>query len=157
MDVLGKISEIINPDRRMHESFEQSLRHFERKAPDSTSFMIGRIVGGVLTVPQAIVEGFSGAGITGGGIATCGTGILCFEGAPAIGLGLVIIAHGIAVAVNGVCEAGEQVVALVSNSSGIGNRNDVFQEAKSGGKHSGTYENYRDRPIPELERALRSY
>jgi hypothetical protein len=157
VDILGKISEIINPDRRMHESFEQALRHFERKAPDSTSFRIGRIVGGVLTIPQAIVEGISGAGISGVGVAACGTGILCFEGAPALGVGLVIIAHGVAVAVNGVYEAGEQVVSLVSDSSSIGGKSDAFQEAKSGGKHSGTYENYKDRPIQELERALDSY
>jgi hypothetical protein len=127
VDILGKISEFINPDRRMHESFEQALRHFERKAPDSTSFRIGRIVGGIVTIPQAIVEGFSGTGITGGGVAACDTGILCFEGAPAIGVGLVIIAHGIAVAVNGVYEAGEQGITLVSNSSSIGSNNDVFQ------------------------------
>jgi hypothetical protein len=42
-------------------------------------------------------------------------------------------------------------------SSSIGSRNDVFKEAKSGGKHSGTYENYKDRPIQELERSLNSY
>jgi hypothetical protein len=61
---------------------------------DSTAYNFGRPVGDVAAGILGIAEFIGGSGLGGGGLAACGTGVLCPAGAPAIAGGAALAGYG---------------------------------------------------------------
>jgi hypothetical protein len=68
--------------------------------------LLGRIAGDGLAIWSGALETSGGAGLVGTGIAACGTGILCFGGAPAIAAGGVIAGYGVGTISSGLVGVG---------------------------------------------------
>ncbi len=96
LEPIGWISiAIVAPVR---EDFRTRVAEFEAGFPDSSAFYAGRLVGGLLGLAESVAIWGHGGSMVGGGVVTCGTGVLCGAGAPAIALGSLEIAAGFAVA-----------------------------------------------------------
>ncbi len=72
--------------------------------------------------------------LTAGGIATCASGILCWAGAPAIGLGVLEILAAGTVAVTSLRAVGEQAVAMSASSGGSSRQLPSREQLSESGK-----------------------
>jgi hypothetical protein len=92
---------------------------------DSTAFIAGRIVGGIVGIIQGVWEMASGVAIgTGGTVVSCGTVVLCVGGGGAsIAAGSALVTHGAVVLANSIYQTGQQIQALMSanEQNNIGN------------------------------------
>ena len=79
--------------------------------------IVGRIVGDILTTFVALQEIEAGIGIAGGGVAACGTGVLCLATPAAITLGAGVAAVGAATATSAAVGLGENSQVLFSRET----------------------------------------
>jgi hypothetical protein len=85
---------------------------------DSTAFIAGRIVGGIVGIVQGVWEMVSGVATgTGGTVVSCGTVVLCVGGGGvSIAAGSALVTHGFVVAANSAYQTGQQIQALMSTN-----------------------------------------
>lgn len=91
------------------------------QADESTAMAVGRHVGNLVSVGQAVLEISTGAGAMSGGAAACGTGVGCLAGAPAIASGAALAGHGATVGINAAVQEGQMLANLmmaVANGGG---------------------------------------
>jgi hypothetical protein len=93
----GWVSMLIAP--RLFGDLPERVADFEAGFPDTPAFHAGRLFGGLVGLAETVALWGKGVADVGGGLVICGTGVLCGAGAPAIGLGSLEIAAGLAVAV----------------------------------------------------------
>ncbi|MGH2621828.1 MAG: hypothetical protein ACRDHG_14840 [Anaerolineales bacterium] len=106
LEPIGWISMAVSPQLR--DGLPDQVREFESGFPASTAFHAGRLFGGLVGLAESVAIWGHGGTMVGGGLVTCGTGVLCGAGAPAIAVGSLEIAAGFAVAgasLHGMAEA----------------------------------------------------
>jgi RHS repeat-associated protein len=80
---------------------------------ESTAMTAGRVLGDIITMAQGVAEVTIGGGMTGGGAAACGTGVLCVAGAPAMAAGVTTMAHGATTGLVGATQFGRNTANLI--------------------------------------------
>ena len=102
---------------RAREELPEAVRNIEKYTlPDTKATRLGRIVGSLGSLFVSGVVFLKGGAEIGVGTAACGTGLLCFAGAPAIALGGVEMIAAGSVAVTSTKSILEQFAAISSSS-----------------------------------------
>ncbi len=155
LEPFGWLASAMNPQAR--EELPGLVDNIENNFPETTAFRIGRIAGGIVGLVETALLALKGSATIIGGTAACGTGVLCVAGAPAVALGVAELSAAAAVGVASGSAIIEQLATLLVGSGSSSSLNSAYEEARSGGRHSGSYENYRNRSTSEIEKARKSY
>lgn len=115
LEPVGYAATLISP--RAREELPEAVRNIEKYTlPDTTATRLGKIVGSLGSLFVSGVVFLKGGAEIGVGTAACGTGLLCFAGAPAIALGGVEMIAAGSVAVTSTKAIVEQVAAMSAKS-----------------------------------------